>query len=299
MTIAYRKPGGTWADGDVLGGADMTYFDQNLAKAIDGTGGGAYSPSATIDIGGAQGMRFFSPFVVKTGGGTFTTEAGATVTLGAAQTITGVSSYTGSAEAYFASTAKLGVQHGGSFWVKNAGNSWVETIVFGANMTTLYLNYNNAYSSVNVAAGTDVSVNIGGTTALTINSTSIRPSVSVGRKIRAISPGSPSTTYNLNAQDDLAIVDCSSIGASDTTYVRLPNHASAYTGQTHTIGKKLGGNSNGSLTIQAFGATPALLSWNSAAALDSITIGGTLGGSAPTTLTFTWDGSLWVVTGRN
>jgi hypothetical protein len=54
--LAYFKPGGVWVDLDVPGGAAFTFFDQNLAKCINGDDGGAWGPSSPIELGG-QGLR--------------------------------------------------------------------------------------------------------------------------------------------------------------------------------------------------------------------------------------------------
>lgn len=52
--FGFRKsPSGDWSTVVVLTRADMTYFDQTLAKAINGDEGGTWAPSSPIIIGGA------------------------------------------------------------------------------------------------------------------------------------------------------------------------------------------------------------------------------------------------------
>jgi hypothetical protein len=54
--LAYFKPGGIWVDLAVPGGAAFTYFDQTLARCIDGDEGGVWAPAQPIQVGG-QGIR--------------------------------------------------------------------------------------------------------------------------------------------------------------------------------------------------------------------------------------------------
>lgn len=51
--FGFRKaPSGSWIGVTAITQADMTYFDQTLAKAINGDEGGVWSPTSTIIIGG-------------------------------------------------------------------------------------------------------------------------------------------------------------------------------------------------------------------------------------------------------
>lgn len=47
-----------WTDGTTVPGSEWEQFDANLANAIDGDGGGAYSLQADLVIGGAPGVIF-------------------------------------------------------------------------------------------------------------------------------------------------------------------------------------------------------------------------------------------------
>ena len=53
MTFPVPKPGGWTDDIDTITGSEITTIDVNLHDAIDGAGGGSYSPSAPLRIGGA------------------------------------------------------------------------------------------------------------------------------------------------------------------------------------------------------------------------------------------------------
>jgi len=54
--MAFSLFGTAFTDGvDVVSAGFLNWVRTNLVKAIDGTGGGAYTPSSTIDIGG-QGL---------------------------------------------------------------------------------------------------------------------------------------------------------------------------------------------------------------------------------------------------
>ena len=52
MTLSLIKPSG-WAFGEILTSDQMEALDASQARAIDGTGGGTYAPSAAIVINGA------------------------------------------------------------------------------------------------------------------------------------------------------------------------------------------------------------------------------------------------------
>lgn len=52
MSLSLTKPSG-WAFGELLTSVEMEALDASQAQAIDGTGGGTYTPSATIIINGA------------------------------------------------------------------------------------------------------------------------------------------------------------------------------------------------------------------------------------------------------
>lgn len=51
------RPDSKWVTGPPLAGSEITTVDVNLTKAINGDGGGTYTPSAQIVIGGAAGLR--------------------------------------------------------------------------------------------------------------------------------------------------------------------------------------------------------------------------------------------------
>lgn len=67
MTIADVKSGG-WATNEVLTSAQMNLIRAELLKAMDGAGGGSYSPSAHLVLGGANELRIDSALRVRTGG---------------------------------------------------------------------------------------------------------------------------------------------------------------------------------------------------------------------------------------
>ena len=54
-----------WAFGPTVSGADMNTLDVALAKAVNGTGGGTWSPAASIVIGGTAGMWFGGPVTLS------------------------------------------------------------------------------------------------------------------------------------------------------------------------------------------------------------------------------------------
>lgn len=56
MSFARVNPSG-WALNDPFTPAQMNQLDINVSRAIDGYAGGAYSPSAVIDIQGANGLQ--------------------------------------------------------------------------------------------------------------------------------------------------------------------------------------------------------------------------------------------------
>lgn len=339
MTFATRKPGGTWADGDVLSGADMTHFDQTIPKAVDGAAGGAYSPTAPIDIGGANGMRFYGPIAVKSGaafaidaGATATiaapvshsagetwlsggsialnsgallnvasgaivqTTAGATVTLEANETR--LAAHTGTwqsgAKAYFDAGAKAIWQHGGALYVRDGGAVDRVVVSFGSAMGTLGINTSNHYSALNMSAASTMNLTIGGTAIAQITSTAIKPGVPIGRAVRVVSVGL--TTVNVAANDDVVIVDCAGMLNSDTRAVVLPDHATAYVGQTHTVGKRYGGAGTGTLAISGYGGSPPYI-WLPSGQATLLPIG--YGGTTPCIYTFMWDGTGWAVIGSN
>lgn len=66
MTLTLAKAGG-WNVGDILTSDQMDHIQSELVKAIDGTGGGSYSPSANVTIGGAAEWRFDNTVRFRTG----------------------------------------------------------------------------------------------------------------------------------------------------------------------------------------------------------------------------------------
>lgn len=91
--------------------AEFETFDQNLSDAVDGAGGGAYAPSATIEIGGS-GLEVSGPFVSS---GDFTAQDSATfggvsvATLKATRVIAGVARYTINSGGSYAGSATIAI----------------------------------------------------------------------------------------------------------------------------------------------------------------------------------------------
>ncbi|HEY3495161.1 MAG TPA: hypothetical protein VGK73_10765 [Polyangiaceae bacterium] len=63
MAFTLTKPGG-WAFGELLTSVQMEDIDAKTADAIDGVGGGTYSPSSAINVGG-KGLNVTGPFTAS------------------------------------------------------------------------------------------------------------------------------------------------------------------------------------------------------------------------------------------
>jgi hypothetical protein len=66
VTLTLAKAGG-WSIGEILTSDQMDHIQSELIKAIDGSGGGSYSPSANVTIGGAAEWRFDNTVRFRTG----------------------------------------------------------------------------------------------------------------------------------------------------------------------------------------------------------------------------------------
>jgi hypothetical protein len=78
MTLADPKPGG-WVDHELLTHGQMNSIRTELLKAIDGSGGGSYSLSADLELGGAGEVCIDNVLRVRTGADFFL-DSGATAT---------------------------------------------------------------------------------------------------------------------------------------------------------------------------------------------------------------------------
>ncbi len=58
-----RSPGG-WLDNSVVTQAEWEAFDDHQSKAIDGFGGGSYSPTSQIVIAGTEGLLINAPITI-------------------------------------------------------------------------------------------------------------------------------------------------------------------------------------------------------------------------------------------
>lgn len=80
--FGYRKgPSGSWLGVVALTTADMTYFDQTLAKAVNGDEGGAWAPTSPIVIGGQGFTADFVGHNNLLSGGVFELKSGSTLQL--------------------------------------------------------------------------------------------------------------------------------------------------------------------------------------------------------------------------
>ena len=64
-----------WATGPIVTGAEMNSMDVALATALNGDGGGTWTPAASIVVAGTSGLWFGGPLVLGAGAGV-TTSAG-------------------------------------------------------------------------------------------------------------------------------------------------------------------------------------------------------------------------------
>lgn len=78
--LGYRKgPSGSWLGVTEILPADMTYFDQTLAKCVNGDEGGTWAPTSPIIIGGSGLTANLVGTTHVLSGGHLTIDAGATL----------------------------------------------------------------------------------------------------------------------------------------------------------------------------------------------------------------------------
>jgi hypothetical protein len=137
MTLA-RSKATPYSDGDLLTGAQVTHIDDELVKALDGAGGGEYTPSSQIAIRGTEGLYVEDLTGTVTGvldiDGALTVSSGGAIVAASGSDISAESGSTitvdAGAEQLVAGTVT--VQDGGDVAVESGGDVTIES---GATLT--------------------------------------------------------------------------------------------------------------------------------------------------------------------